>query len=79
MIRGLLDSDRSMRAFFDGESEVLPEFYAARIRRELGPLYQYLPAGALMHDPNAYLHASAAPVQGTAPLRLSVQSVRSAD
>jgi hypothetical protein len=59
-IRRLLDSDRSVRAFFEGETQEIPEFYVARVRRELGPLYQYLPEGALQHDPNAYLHASAA-------------------
>ena len=26
-----------------------------RIRRQLGPLWDALPEGALMHDPNAYL------------------------
>jgi len=57
-IRRLLDTDRSLRDFMDGESNVLPEFYAARIRRELGPAYPLLPAGALEHDPNAYLHAA---------------------
>ena len=31
----------------EGETDVLPEFYAARIRQELGPLYEYLPEGAL--------------------------------
>ena len=28
-IRGLLDTDQSVRAFFEGETEVLPEFYVA--------------------------------------------------
>ena len=56
-IRGLLDTDRSVRGFMEGETTVLPEFYRARIRKELGPLYQYLPEGALMHDQNAYLHS----------------------
>ena len=32
-----------------------PDFYAARIQRDLGDLHRHLPAGALMHDPNAYL------------------------
>lgn len=59
MIRKLLDTDRAVRAFFEGETTVLPEFYASRIRNELGSLYQYLPEGALMHDPNAYLNSSA--------------------
>jgi hypothetical protein len=64
-IRRLLDTDRSVRAFMEGESAELPEFYAARLRRELGPAYQFLPAGALEHDPNAYLHATAAEARVT--------------
>jgi hypothetical protein len=60
-IRGLLDTDRSVRAFMEGETDQLPAFYADRIRRELGPAYDYLPEGALVHDPNAYLHATTEP------------------
>ena len=45
----------------EGETDVLPEFYASRIRRELGPAYDFLPEGALYHDPNAYLHATTEP------------------
>jgi hypothetical protein len=65
-IRRLLDTDRSMRAFMEGESDELPEFFAARIRRELGPAYELLPPGALEHDPNAYLLATAAEARVTA-------------
>jgi hypothetical protein len=54
-IRGLLDSDPSVRGFMEGEDDRLPDFYQQRIRRELGPLHPHLPEGALMHDPNAYL------------------------
>ncbi len=75
-IRHLLETDRSVRAFFEGESDVLPEFYVERVRRELGALYEYLPPGALMHDPNAYLHASAAAVP--AESLVSVAPARSA-
>ena len=39
----------------DGETDQLPAFYSDRIKQDLGPLHQHLPAGALMHDPNAYL------------------------
>ena len=35
-VRGLLDTDRSMRRFFEGESTELPAFYAERVRREYG-------------------------------------------
>ena len=61
MIRRLLDTDATVRAFFEGETDVIPSFYVERVRRELGPFYQYLPADALRHDPNAYLHASSQP------------------
>ncbi len=54
-IRRLLDTDPSVLAYLDGESTVLPEFYHDRIRKELGPMYEHLPAGAVYHDPNAYL------------------------
>jgi len=69
-ILGLLDTDRSVRRFMEGETTQLPEFYASRIRRELGPAYNYLPEGALEHDPNAYLHATTEPglAQLTRPL-----------
>jgi hypothetical protein len=54
-IRRLLDTDPSVRAYMEGETTVLPEFYLNRIRKELGPMYEHLPAGAVYHDPNAYL------------------------
>jgi hypothetical protein len=62
-VRGLLDSDRSVRRFFEGETTAVPAYYANRVRRDLGPLWNALPPGALNHDPNAYLNAqpSAAP------------------
>jgi len=60
MLRRLLDTDLSVRRFLEGETNRLPEFYHHRIRAELGPLFAYLPDGAVMHDPNAYLNASQA-------------------
>jgi hypothetical protein len=39
---------------------VLPEFYVQRVKRDLGALWQYLPEGALNHDPHAYMAAEAA-------------------
>ena len=68
-IRGLLDTDPSVRGFMEGEDDRLPAFYEARIRRDLGHLHPHLPAGALMHDPNAYLKsegdAHVTPLHGT--------------
>jgi hypothetical protein len=63
-MRGLLDTDKSVRGFMEGTTTELPKFYHDRIRTELGSLYDQLPPGAIMHDPNAYLKTSgeAAPV-----------------
>lgn len=58
-IRGRLDSDPSFRRFLDGETRDVPAFYADRVRRDLGPLWGWLPPGALAHDENAYLNAQA--------------------
>ena len=70
-IRRMLGEDRGFRAYFEGESRVLPEFYVRRVRRDLGPLWRFLPEGALFHDENAYLKEqidaeSAAPVAAPA-------------
>jgi len=61
-----------VRGFMEGEDDRLPAFYEARIRRDLGHLHPHLPAGALMHDPNAYLKS-----EGHAPV-LSLKGGRRA-
>jgi hypothetical protein len=59
-IRGLLDSDIAVRRFFESETLVVPPFYAERVRRDLGPLWDWLPPEGLEHDANAYLKSVAA-------------------
>lgn len=54
-IRRLLDEDRHFRNFFEQESDILPHYYVDRVRKDLGPMWSWLPQGALYHDPNAYL------------------------
>jgi hypothetical protein len=61
-IRGLLDTDASVRGFLEGETAVLPKFYARKIRGKLGPLYDLLPEGATMHDHHAYLNSYQEPI-----------------
>ncbi|HVO03374.1 MAG TPA: cobalamin-dependent protein [Candidatus Cybelea sp.] len=51
----LLQTDASFRGFFDGKTDALPDFYAKKVKRHLGTLWESLPEGALAHDPNAYL------------------------
>ncbi|MDQ6925266.1 MAG: radical SAM protein, partial [Candidatus Eremiobacteraeota bacterium] len=59
-VRRLLDTDPTVRGYFDQEHTTLPAFYAERVQRDLGPLWSELPAGALTHDPTAYLKAETA-------------------
>ena len=56
-VRKLLDHDRELRSFFEGDSEVMPAFYTDKVRKDLGRWWDALPEGALHHDPNAYLKA----------------------
>jgi len=56
-VQGLLQTDRDFRRYFDGDSAVLPDFYMDKMRRNLGPLWDALPDGALSHDHNAYLNS----------------------
>ena len=56
-IRHILDTDITVRRFFEGDSTVVPEFYRSKIRKTLGSLWEMLPPGAIEHDPNAYLHS----------------------
>jgi hypothetical protein len=56
-VRHRLDIDRQFRRFYEQETRELPQFYVDRIRKELGLLWQWLPKGALCHDPNAYLRS----------------------
>ena len=73
-VRRLLDTDRSVRRFVEGETDRLPDFYHGRIKQELGPMYQLLPDGALTHDHTAYLKTAAAPA--TAPVPVAIQRKR---
>jgi hypothetical protein len=54
-IRKRLDNDRQFLPYFEQETGDLPQFYLDLIRKDLGPLWEWLPEEALHHDPNAYL------------------------
>jgi len=47
--------DPGFRGFFEGETREVPAVLTDQIRHHLGPLWKWLPADALKHDPNAYL------------------------
>lgn len=54
-VRKNLVEDRQFRAYFEREANVLPDFYTNIIKNDLGKWWDWLPDGALHHDPNAYL------------------------
>lgn len=54
-IRRELKEDKQFAAFFEQETEQIPTFFINRIKKDLGPLWEWLPEGALEHDACAYL------------------------
>ena len=54
-IRRQLETDPGFLAYFNQETTTLPDFYLRRIEQDLGDLWDWLPAGAVNHDTNAYL------------------------
>jgi hypothetical protein len=53
-----LASDAKFRDYFEQETNELPQFYIEQVKKNLGSLWNYLPQGALYHDPNAYLKST---------------------
>jgi hypothetical protein len=58
-IRQKLVEDRGFRAYFEKDTDKLPEFYTNLIKKDLGIWYEWLPEGAIYHDHKAYLHKTA--------------------
>jgi hypothetical protein len=53
-VRRRLDKDRQFLPYFEQETTKLPQFYLDLVRKDLGLLWEWLPEGALDHDPSAY-------------------------
>ena len=53
-----LNTDTKFRNYFEQETTELPQFYIDIIKNEVGPLWDWLPEGAIFHDQNAYLKSS---------------------
>ena len=49
----------AVRRYFEGETTDLPSFYVEPVRKDLRWLWDWLPEGALYHDPNAYFSSRA--------------------
>jgi hypothetical protein len=54
-VLNLLQTDRKFRAFYEQETTEVPQFFLERLQRDLGPLWEWLPKGAVYHDAYAYL------------------------
>ena len=57
-VRRRLDADPQFAPYLGQRTAELPRFYGDMVRKDLGPLWPWLPPGALHHDPNAYLKAN---------------------
>ncbi|MFH1699455.1 MAG: radical SAM protein [Candidatus Zixiibacteriota bacterium] len=57
-MRKRLDTDPPFRRFFEQETTEIPEYFVERIRKDLGEFWDWLPEGAILHNPNAYLSKS---------------------
>lgn len=54
-VRRRLDEDDAFRAYYEQETDEIPDFFVDRLRDDLGPFWDHLPEGAVRHDPRAYL------------------------
>ncbi|MGH9762105.1 MAG: radical SAM protein, partial [Blastocatellia bacterium] len=55
-----LTTDRPFRRYFEQDTTELPDFYVNVAKNDLGSLWDWLPDGALHHDPYAFLKSVAA-------------------
>ena len=53
-----LENDQQVRRFWEGETTEIPDFLTDWIKKDIGPFWDWLPEGALYHDPNAYLNST---------------------
>lgn len=63
ILRRRLARDRELLRFLEGAEGTIPAFFRDQLRRDLGPFWAHLTAGALEHEPNAFRQK----VDGVAP------------
>ena len=51
-IARMLTTDKQFRSYFEQETTELPQFFTDRVKADLGWLWEWLPPGALFHNPN---------------------------
>ncbi len=64
--------DQQFRTYFEQETTTLPSFYLNQVQKDLGPMWRWLPQGALYHDPNAYLKSEIEMAEEEQEIRLVV-------
>ena len=67
-----LNEDPQFRPFFERETTRIPDFYAEVVQKDLGPMWRWLPEGALQHDPEAYLKSKTEGTTETVQVRLAI-------
>ncbi|HEY6814665.1 MAG TPA: hypothetical protein VI168_03905, partial [Croceibacterium sp.] len=55
-VRHAIATDPAMRRYLEQDGTELPPLYLDKMRSDLGPFWQHLPAEAVHHDPYAYMH-----------------------
>jgi hypothetical protein len=59
-LRRRLDADDQVQSYFEQSTSRLPSYYSDQVKDDLGPLWSWLPDGAINHDQNAYLNSEPA-------------------
>jgi hypothetical protein len=72
----LLHADRPFRDYFEGETTELHPFYVDQLKKNMGPLWQWLPEGAIHHDQNEYLNTLQAGMVSAEPMVVPVETAR---
>ncbi len=68
-------ADPQVRRYFEGETTELPWFYVDPIRKDLRWLWDWLPEGAIYHDPNTYLKSLNGEAQTEPTIRAGMATV----
>ena len=64
-MRERLKTDKQLVRYLDGHTTELPDMFIRPIKEDLNWLWEWLPEGALYHDPNAYLNSLEGETGGT--------------
>ncbi len=67
-----LNIDPQFRPFFERQTTKIPQFYSDLVKKDMGPLWDWLPKGALEHDPNAYLKSMTEEAKDAVEVRVAV-------